>query len=233
MGVCTGRSGVGKTRSAQKYADWHVLEPALQEPRHRDFAPPVLDGCRSVIYTPDVSCTVSRLETALAILRNRFDKLVEDSLCWHNPDLWHKTQQRRFLELLFIDKAQRLSTKCLETACDFAEKHKLGLVLLSMPGFDRRMRNVEQLSNRVGFYHVFSTPRTDELKAILESRWKSQQVTIDESAVELLEKITSSNIRKLDNINAEMSRVCELNSVTIINAELVELASKTLLLDNV
>lgn len=231
MGVCTGRSGVGKTRSAQKYASWDIIEPALIEPRHRDFAPPVLDGYRCAIYTPDVSCTVSRLETALAVLRNRFDKLVEDSICWHNPDLWQKTQQRRFLELLFIDKAQRLSTKCLEVACDFAEKHKLGLVLLGMPGFDRRMRNLEQLNNRVGFYHVFNTPRTEELRLILESRWQSQQIQIEDSAVEMLEKITSSNIRKLDNINAEISRVCQLNSVSIIDADLVRIASKTLLLD--
>ena len=75
------------------------------------------------------------------------------------------------------------------------------------------------------------TPRTDELRAILEARWLSQQITIEESAVQMLEKVTSSNIQKLVNINAEMSRVCELNSITIITPDLVTLASKTLLLD--
>lgn len=81
------------------------------------------------------------------------------------------------------------------------------------------------------FYHHFSTPRSDELIAILEARWQTQQVTIEEGAVEMLERVTSSNIRKLVNINAEMSRVCELNSVTVITADLVLVATKTLLLD--
>jgi DNA transposition AAA+ family ATPase len=174
---------------------------------------------------------VKRVETGIIVLRSRFDKLIEDSLCWHNPEAWYKTQQRRFLELLIIDKAQRLSLKCLEFINDFAQEHKLGTVLLGMPGFDRRVRNYEQINNQVGFYHIFNTPRTDELRAILEARWQSQQVTIEEGAIEMLEKVTNANIRKLVNINAEMSRVCELNSVSIITPDLVQLASKTLLLD--
>ena len=202
----------------------------LREP-HRRCAPPKLDACHTAMYTPDVSCTVKRVETALTTLRARFDAFIEESVRWHDPELWYKTQQRRFLELLIIDKAQRLSSKCLEAISDFGDKHRLGIILLGMPGFDRRIRNYEQLNNQVGFYHDFNTPRTDELKAILEARWQSQQVTIEDGTIEMLEKVTSSNIRKLENINAEMSRVCRLNSVTIITPDLVQLASKTLLLD--
>ena len=231
IGVCTGRSGVGKTRSAETYSKWSVTGPLLIEPRHRNYAPPNLAGFNSAIYTPDVSCTVTRVESAIKILRNRFDKLIESSLCWHNPQSWYDNQKRRFLEVLIIDKAQRLSIKCLEAICDFAEEHKLGIVLLGMPGFDRRIRNYDQINNLVGFYHIFNTPRTDELRAILEARWQRQQVTIEDGAIEMLEKVTNSNIRKLVNINAEMSRVCELNSISIITPELVQLASKTLLLD--
>jgi hypothetical protein len=60
-----------------------------------------------------------------------------------------------------------------EPISDFGDKHKLGIILLGMPGFDRRIRNYEQINNQVGFYHDFNTPRTDELKAILEARWLS------------------------------------------------------------
>ncbi|MFX5207126.1 hypothetical protein ABTC99_20915, partial [Acinetobacter baumannii] len=79
-----------------------------------------LVGFNTAIYTPDVSCTVTRVESAIKILRNRFDKLVESSLCWHHPQSWYESQKRRFLELLIVDKAQRLSTKCLESISDFA-----------------------------------------------------------------------------------------------------------------
>jgi DNA transposition AAA+ family ATPase len=183
IGVCTGRSGVGKTRSAQTLANWEIIAPLIKEPRHRNVPPPNLEECCTAIYTPDVSCTVKRVESALALLRNRFDTLVQESICWHNPHEWYENQQWRYLELLIVDKAQRLSQKCLDTVCDFSEKHKLGIVLMGMPGFDYRIRNYEQINNRVGFYHVFSTPRTDELRAILEMRWQSQQVVIEDGAV--------------------------------------------------
>jgi DNA transposition AAA+ family ATPase len=152
-------------------------------------------------------------------------------MCWYNRDDWYRTQQQRFMELVIIDKAHRLSFKCLETITDFSKKHKMGIAFIGPPGFDRRIRNYEQMDKHVGFYHVFNTPRTDELRVILEARWQSQQITIDESAVQMLQKVTSSNIQKLVNINAEMSRVCELNSITVITPDLVELASKTLLLN--
>jgi DNA transposition AAA+ family ATPase len=152
-------------------------------------------------------------------------------MCWHNPDVSFKSQRRRFLELIIVDKAQRLSYKCLETIGDFAEHKKLGVALIGLPGFDRRIRNYEQMDNQVGFYHVFNTPRTDELRAILEARWQSQQITIEDSAVQMLEKVTNSNIQKLVNINVEMKRVCELNSISIITTDLVQLASQTLLLN--
>jgi hypothetical protein len=121
--------------------------------------------------------------------------------------------------------------KCIEAISDFAEKQNLGVALIGLPGFDRRIRNYEPIDNRVGFYHVFNTPRTEELQAILAARWQSQLITIEDGAVQMLEKVTNSNIQKLVNINAEMSRVCELNSITVITSDLVELASKTLLLD--
>ncbi len=120
---------------------------------------------------------------------------------------------------------------CIDTVADFVEKHKLGTVLIGMPGFERRIRTYEQIHSRVGFYHTFNTPRLDELRAILEARWQNQQIHIDQTAVEALEKVTNSNIRKLININAEMSRVCKLNSISIITSEVVHLASKALLLD--
>jgi hypothetical protein len=185
----------------------------------------------TAVFTPDVSCTVKRVQTALALLRNKFDKLIQESQIYHSPELWYQSQQTRFLQLIIIDKAYRLSLRCLEAIADISERQKLGIVLIGMPGFDRRIRSFEQVHNLVGFYHTFNTPRTEELAAILEACWHNQNIQIDQAAVETLEKVTSSNIRKLININAEMGRVCELNSISIITPEVVQLASRTLLLD--
>jgi DNA transposition AAA+ family ATPase len=231
IGVCTGRSGVGKTKSAEIYSGWQDLQPLLMGQNTKYKVIPKLGALHTAIFTPDVSCTVKRVQTAIALLRNKFDKLIQESQIYHSPEIWYKSQQTRFLQLIIIDKAHRLSLRCLEAIADISEKQKIGIVLIGMPGFDRKIRSFEQVHNLVGFYHTFNTPRTEELAAILEARWQNQNIQIDQAAVEALEKVTSSNIRKLININAEMGRVCELNSISIITPEVVQLASRTLLLD--
>jgi len=231
IGVCTGRSGVGKTRSAEEYSKWAILERRLEQPRQNPNEPPaVLDECFTAIYTPDMSCTIKRVSSALARLRIRFDILVQESLCWYQAEKWCLKPPQKFLELLIIDEAQRLSTPCLEVVRDFSKKHKIGVVLIGMPGFQYRIHNLDHINTSVGFYHEFNSPRTEELRAILEARWQSEQVTIEDGAVEMIQTVTASNVQKVINISAEMRRVCTLNSISIITADLVKVASKTLLL---
>jgi DNA transposition AAA+ family ATPase len=191
---------------------------------------PKLGAFHTAIFTPDVSCTVKRVQTALALLRNKFDKLIQESQIYHSPEICYQSQQTRFLQLIVIDKAHRLSLRCLEAIADISEKQKIGVVLIGTHGFDRKIRNFEQVHNLVGFYHTFDTPRTEELAAILEVGWQNQSIQINHAAVEALKKVTSSNIRKLININAEMGKI-KLNSISIITLEVVQLASRTLILD--
>jgi len=230
LGICTGRSGVGKTSSAYMYSNWHAFAPLL-EPHRQNNPPEKFYDCRTAIYTPDVACTLKRVESGIARLRNRFDTLVQDSCFWYQRDQWSESQRLRFLELLIIDESHRLSLKCLEFIRDWSLKHSIGVVFLGRPGFEFRLRHHDFIGNKISFFHVYNTPRTEELKSIFEARWQHQAVSIEHGAVELIEKITSSNIQKLININAELTRVCELNSVTIITPELVTEASRTLLYD--
>jgi len=231
IGICTGRSGVGKTSSAEAYSRWSVIEPLL-EPQLRPKLPPAeIHSCHTVVYTPDIACTVKRVESGVSRLRNRFDTIVQESFLWYRAAEWHRTQPRKFVELMIVDEAQRLNTKCLESIRDFSKSQNIGVVLLARPGFEFRVRDLEHIGNHVAFNHVYNTPRTDELKSIWHARSQCSDLLIEDEAVEMIEKVTSSNIQKVVNIQAEINRVCKINSVSLITPELVQEASKTLLYD--
>lgn len=81
----------------------------------------------------------------------RFSKKVE-SLCWYQTGKWCLEPAHQFLELLIIDEAQRLSATCLEVVRDFSKKHKLGVMLVRMQGFQYRIHNLDHINSYVGFY---------------------------------------------------------------------------------
>jgi len=66
----------------------------------------------------------------------------------------------------------------------------LSLALIGLSGFDHCIRNYDQIDNDVGFYYVFNTPRTDEFRAILEARWQSPQISMEDNAGQMLEEVT-------------------------------------------
>jgi hypothetical protein len=231
--ICTGRPGVGKAASAQVYAQWPTIKRLLDTPRPPNSAPAKLQNCHTAYWDAEINCTIKRLHSALYLLRNKFDHLVQDSLNWYEPERLRqsKTPCTEFLELIIINHAHRLSFLCLDAINDFRQNNKIGFILLGVPGFDRRVKMYDPVGNDVALYHEYAAPRPEELKQILDLRWTSEGVTIEEAAITIIEEVTSYNIQKALNIQTEIERVRGINSISIISPELVEAASTSLLLD--
>jgi hypothetical protein len=164
-------------------------------------------------------------------MRNKFNNLVQDSLYWYQPEQLVQAPRKNFLELVVINNAHRLSLDCLEATNDFRKKYNIGIVLLAVPGFDRKIRLFDSVGCDVSLYHEYDAPRSDELRQILELRWRKETVNIEDSAITIIEEVTHSNIQKALNIQTEIERVRSINSISIISPELVQAASKSLLLD--
>ncbi|KAG0284633.1 hypothetical protein BGZ97_008111, partial [Linnemannia gamsii] len=141
IGVCHGPAGVGKTLSARQYARWDAAETMLNEwgPREESDAKvyAALARARTVFYTPTVGITLRELRKDLPRLISRADICIEEHVC---PEGASPSRHRsNHVEMIIIDEAERLSTTALEYLRDLFDRDGFGLILIGMPGIDKRL----------------------------------------------------------------------------------------------
>jgi DNA transposition AAA+ family ATPase len=216
IGVCYGPPGVGKTLSARNYTYWDTLTPVLADRldfiadpfEDRDDAergPAILAEARSVLWTPSVTVTARQLEGYVPLLCRRFNAIVERYL---NPradylsEAWH-------VELLIVDEADRLKTTGLEQLRDFFDRLPIGLILIGMPGLEKRLARYPQLYSRIGFAQHYRPLSSDELHFVLAHHWEtlgpslSAEDFTDTEAVATVARITGGNFRLIHRLFAE------------------------------
>lgn len=219
VGLGYGPPGTGKTESAKQYAQWNLFKPYLPESlitftgrsamdgmypyRPFTFASTPLDtpiqDCRTVFYTPPVSASVSRIEKEVLTLFAAFSYLVEAANQRHQgtEDFLVTRRFSHLIELLIVDEANRLRDAGLEVIRDLADRGEFGLVLLGMPGLEKRLMRAPQLYSRVGFAHEMEPLSEEETHDSLGKRWShrvkphSDDFT-DKEAVATIVRITSS-----------------------------------------
>ncbi len=234
-GVCVGPPGVGKTLSARHYTRWDLLEPFITRYLTEDELPSEIADCHALLYTPAVATTPGRIESDVRVRRRTLGYLVEDAT---------KAQERQrpradapdCLELLIVDEADRLKMSGLEQIRDIYDCSALGVVLIGMPGLDKRLSRFPQLYSRVGFVHQFRALSPEELRFILSYKWAHLGLMLqpedftDAEAIAAITRITGGNFRLLQRLFAQIERILRINELQMVTKEVVEAAREVLVI---
>jgi AAA domain len=111
------------------------------------------------------------------MLTSRVDICIDQHL--HPETRVHRGPQTNHVELLVIDEAERLSSIALEHLRDRFDRQHLGLLLIGMPGIEKRLAAYLQLYSRIGFAHQYRPLTNDELTFVLTHHWRRLGLTLD------------------------------------------------------
>jgi DNA transposition AAA+ family ATPase len=232
IGVCYGVPGVGKTASARQYAHWDELEAVLGPAPHRhDGIPPPDSGpWRTILYTPGVVNTPRIVERDLASLWRAVSGLAERANRHAHPP-----KAPTPLDLVLVDEADRLKTAALEQLRDMYDRRHIGLVLIGMPGLQKRLARYAQLYSRVGFVHQFHPLSGREFQTVVEHQWVQLGLNSmtarpgpDAELLNTVARITGGNFRLIQRLFAQIERLMTVNHSAAVTAELVDAARESL-----
>jgi DNA transposition AAA+ family ATPase len=239
IGVCHGSAGVGKTLSARYYAHWDQLQPLLGlEPLLRDHVsnlerPAELASWRTIVYTPAVLVSPKRVEREIGRLCSLLNWRIEAAL---HPDEELPPPTQAYTELILIDEADRLKVLPLEQVRDLYDQTGVGVVLIGMPGLEKRLARYPQLYSRVGFVHHFRSLSSVELQFILAHKWQQLGLTLspddfdDVEVMASIARITNGNFRLVQRLFSQMERIMQINELSRITEGVVQAAQESLVI---
>ncbi|PTW62655.1 hypothetical protein C8N35_101702 [Breoghania corrubedonensis] len=238
IGVCHGPAGVGKTLSARRYARWDIAQALLDEwgPRKESDAKvhAALARSRAVFYTPTVGATLNELRKDLPRLLSRVDICVDQHV--RPPGSLISCGRSRYVELIIVDEAERLSTSALEYLRDVFDREGIGLILIGMPGIQMKLARYPQLYSRVGFAHAYRPLQDKELTFVLTRRWRQLGLNLDDAdftdtqAVATIVRITGGNFRLVHRLFVQIERILRINGLKTITDDVVEAARSVLVI---
>lgn len=140
------------------------------------------------------------------------------------------------VRLILVDEADRLKVPSLEQLRDLFDRSEAALVLIGMPGIEKRLARYPQLYSRVGFVHAFRPLRAQEIRGLLAEQWSDMGVALpaagitDEEAVAAIIRITSGNFRLLRRLLSQIERLLDINRLNEATAAVVEAARENLVI---
>ena len=137
--------------------------------------------------------------------------------------------------LLVIDEADRLKMAGLEQVRDTFDHGGIGLVLIGMPGIEKRLARYPQFYSRIGFVHEFRPLAAAEICRLLEQRWTPPGVQLPDHALDsetaaAIIRMTGGNFRLLNRLLTQIERILEINALPEVTKAVVEAARESLVI---
>jgi hypothetical protein len=202
---------------------------------------PVLYQCVEGLALQKPPLSIAVIHRQICALAQQHQLLPGDlpgvGWCGRAPARHHPREETRDpTSLLIIDEADRLKTASLEQVRDIFDQGELGVVLIGMPGLEKRLSRYPQLYSRVGFVHAFRRLSVVEVRQLLESQWLPSGVALpeaglsDEETRAAIIRTTGGNFRLLQRLLTQMARLVEINALSQVMREVVEAAREALVI---
>ena len=237
IGLCHGPAGVGKTLSGRRYTHWDTAETVIEGwgPRQDSDADvyAALARSRTVFFTPTVAATTKQLVEDVRKQIERVNICIDQHI---NGGPGPKTHLDKHATLLVVDEADRLTPAALEHLRDRFDRNHLGLLLIGMPGLERRLSAYPQLYSRIGFAHQYRALSDDELTFVLTRHWQRLGLTLnlddftDTQAVAAVSRITRGNFRLLHRLFTQIDRIMKINELSVVTNDVIAAARSTLVI---
>ncbi|MFB4472465.1 AAA family ATPase [Oceanobacillus caeni] len=238
IGICYGLPGVGKTLSSRYYSNWDYIEKQIDYKYKKEIG---LDTderilkARTIFYTaPAIRAT--KMTDEISIIGGRMGMAKAIYKVNNGGEEEYSTDTYEDIDLIIVDEIDRLKVQNLEQLRDLYDRNDLAMILIGMPGIEKRLARYPQLYSRIGFAHEFDKLSKDEAHHILEYKWEELGLSIkledfsDYEAITSIIKITGGNFRLIQRLFTQIERVLEINNLETITTEVVEAARDSLVI---
>lgn len=192
---------------------------------------------RTAFFTPTVAATVRQIDQGLP----RICQAISWALDYAehgvvDPYVHTESRSSGRTELLIIDEADRLKATGLEQVRDYYDRHHMGVILIGMPGIEKRLARYPQLYSRIGFAHEYRTLGPDELTAVLDHRLPAPTEPAGDggiaraAAIAAIVRTTGGNFRLVDRLLTQIRRIQAVNDLHALTPETVDAARETMLI---
>jgi DNA transposition AAA+ family ATPase len=137
--------------------------------------------------------------------------------------------------LILVDEADRLRMASLEQVRAIFDAGEISVILIGMPGLEKRLARYPQFYSRIGFVHEFRPLGVSEIRQLLDQRWTPPGVhlpakALDQETVAAIIRITGGNFRLLNRLLTQMERIVEINALQEVTKAVVEAARESLVI---
>ena len=184
----------------------------------------------------EINVLLTRRETAGCLFQEVADAAYQ-ARKELNEEYWDKVKAAKDpTDLVIVDETDHLRMGGLEQLRAIYDGGRIGMVLIGMPGLEKRLARYPQLYSRVGFVHEFKPLSQGEVRQLLRDGWGPldsllpRESLIDEEALAMLIRVTAGRFRELYRLLQQIGRVMEINRLDNATREVVAAARESLVI---
>lgn len=244
IGLCYGPPGVGKTLSAKNYSNWDLIEKIARtnfiSKKQLDI-PHDICNTDTMFYTAEVVTSPSQILNAINNNTLMMVDVRSQAKNYHSKQQKNSNSESDFdnythPSLVIIDESDRLKLNALEQIRDYYDKHHCGLILIGMPGMEKKLSRYPQLYSRVGFVHEFKSLSQEEMIFIMKNNISEFFAALDpkdftdHEVIAAIVQVTRGNFRLLNRLLKQVERIMKINMLKTLTKEVILSARECLVI---